>query len=107
MLSLQVIPEYVVPGLTILLEAAETPPNFASAERLLRNILSAIAAVGCALSAAFSYLDVLRWNRREQGIYGLSPPALMSALVPGGGNSCFKRRHDRPKSGKYHYFLKG
>lgn len=81
MLSLQVLPEYVVPGLTILLEAAEPPPNFASAERLLRNILSAIVAVGCALSAAFSYLDVLRWNRREQGIYGLSPPALMTALV--------------------------
>ncbi|GAQ80493.1 hypothetical protein KFL_000550230 [Klebsormidium nitens] len=49
---------YVIPGLVLLLAQREPPANRAAAEAILHSVRARACALGCALSAVFSYLDV-------------------------------------------------
>lgn len=55
----KVIGAYVNPGLALLLDARDSPEDRAAAVALLEGARARVCALGCTLTAVFSYADVV------------------------------------------------
>lgn len=72
-LFIRVMDIYVAPGFALLLTKKEPPATLAAANAIIGSVHAHVCALGCALSAVFSYLDVNVGGSGEAPTFLLAP----------------------------------